>query len=282
MATMSAPVRFTAAEVQTVMDVGMHLGKDTEFYLQKGFHVIAVEARPDFVASNRRKFNSYISQGRLEIVNCAVAANEETVPLYVFPEKDDWATIDPRYLERNVGRGKEYQVIHVPGVRFDSILRRYGIPYYLKIDIEGADMMCVKALHGFVNRPMYLSLELTTTAFDHAFDALANLYSLGYRRFKLVNQALNHTRVCPNPPREGAYVNAVFDGNMSGPFGEEAPGAWRNAEQTLRALGRILRVESLFSPEARLGRYRRYYNAIRRAIGAEPVGWYDLHARYGS
>src|SRR5947209_14471712 len=98
MATLSAPVHLSETGMQTVMDVGMHLGKDTDFYLQKGFRVIGVEARPDFVASNRRKFRSYISQGRLEIVHCAVAASEQTISLYVFPEKDDWATIDAGYV----------------------------------------------------------------------------------------------------------------------------------------------------------------------------------------
>ena len=33
-----------------IYDVGMHKGEDTEFYLRKGFRVIAIEADPDLVS----------------------------------------------------------------------------------------------------------------------------------------------------------------------------------------------------------------------------------------
>ena len=32
-----------------IFDIGMHIGQDTEFYLKKGFCVVAVEANPKLV-----------------------------------------------------------------------------------------------------------------------------------------------------------------------------------------------------------------------------------------
>lgn len=32
-----------------IIDVGMHTGRDTEFYLKKGFNVVAIEANPELV-----------------------------------------------------------------------------------------------------------------------------------------------------------------------------------------------------------------------------------------
>ena len=55
---------------------------------------------------------------------------------------------------------------------------------------------------------------------------------------------------------------------MSGPFGEEAPGVWRDAEHTLAALRRILRKESLFAPEGRLHRFAKVYDASRSDCAA--------------
>jgi FkbM family methyltransferase len=264
--------------MQTIIDVGMHVGKDTQFYLDKGFRVVAVEARPDFVAQNRVTFKSYIDDGRLEIVHGAVSDRAGTIPFTIFPDQDDWGTCDPHYTQLYLGRKKRYDVIDVPAVRFDDILRRVGIPYYLKIDIEGSDLLCVKALHGFAERPAYVSAEVATTGFDRPFETIAHLYVLGYRRFKVVNQALFSRRRCPHPPREGSFVDASFDWQMTGPFGEEAPGAWNDAERTLATLRRIVRKESLFAPEGRLRRFAKVYDAVARRMGGEPIGWYDVHA----
>ena len=265
--------------LETIFDVGMHTGKDTEFYLSKGFRVVAIEARPDLVDQNRRKLQAYIDAHLLEIVPCAVASTEGTVPFYVFPEKDDWGTLDSDYAQRNIERGKKHYIVEVPAVSFASVLERYGVPYYLKIDIEGADILCVQALHRFPNRPKYLSIETHLTNFEQTFEAVAHLFALGYRRFKIVNQIMNFKRCCPDPPLEGKYVAAHFDSEMSGPFGEEAPGVWRNVEQTLNSLRRISKRQALLSPEGPLHRYTWVYNGICRRIGKEPLGWYDLHAR---
>jgi len=264
--------------VPMIMDVGMHSGKDAQFYLAKGFRVVAIEARPDLVAANCGRFAGEIQSGLLEIIHCAVAETDGTAPFWVFPGKDDWGTLDRRYAQRNINRGQQFYIIEVPCRPFTQILECHGIPYYLKIDIEGADMLCVRALHRFSQRPTYVSLELTMSTFDEAFEGLAQLYSLGYRRFKIVNQALNPYRCCPSPALEGDYTPMAFDTEMSGPFGEEAPGDWCDAESTLAEIRHILKVESLFSREGRFGRFGWIYNGIACRIGREPTGWYDLHA----
>ena len=50
---------------------------------------------------------------------------------------------------RNKGFGAESEEIKVESIRFVEILKKFGCPYYLKIDVEGADMLCVNALKDF-------------------------------------------------------------------------------------------------------------------------------------
>jgi FkbM family methyltransferase len=266
--------------MQMIMDVGMHLGEDTQFYLDKGFRVVAVEAHPQFVVDNRVKFGDYIEKGQLEIVPLAIAEKEGVVPFHLFPEKGDWGTLDPGYAQRNIARGKEYKIVEVPAVSFESILRRHGIPYYLKIDIEGADILCIRSLQHFTERPKYVSFETELVGFESTFEALSHLYVLGYRRFKIVNQVVNREQRCPDPPKEGKYVDARFTGMMSGPFGEEAPGDWEAIEQTLEKYRRILRAQRLFCPEGRYPRLQPIYDKVSRSLGREPLGWYDIHATF--
>ncbi len=44
-------------------------------------------------------------------------------------------------------------------VDFAGALRKFGAPYYLKIDIEGCDTVCVRSLAEFKERPDYVSIE---------------------------------------------------------------------------------------------------------------------------
>lgn len=266
--------------MQMIMDVGMHLGEDTQFYLDKGFRVVAIEAHPRFVADNRVKFANYIEEGLLAIVPLAIAEKDGVVPFYLFPEKSDWGTLDRGYAQRNIGRGTEYKIVEIPSVTFQSILERHGIPYYLKIDIEGADILCIKALHHFTERPRFVSFEAELVGFESTFEALSHLYVLGYRRFKIVNQAIHWQRRCPDPPREGKYVDAKFTDTMSGPFGEEAPGDWKPIEETLEKYRNILRAQRLFCPEGRYPRLLPMFDKVSHFFGGEPLGWYDFHATF--
>ena len=58
---------------KVIYDIGMHAGRDTEFYLKKGFKVIAVEANPILVEKAKAKFKDEINAGRLVIVDKAIA-----------------------------------------------------------------------------------------------------------------------------------------------------------------------------------------------------------------
>jgi FkbM family methyltransferase len=205
-----------------IMDVGMHLGDDTEFYLKKGFRVVGVEANPRFVEVLEKRFAVEIEQGRLIIVPHAVDAREGTADFYINEDHDDWSSL---LYDPGARRSTPLTRIKVKCVTFESILEEFGIPYYLKTDIEGSDLNCLKALHRFTDRPKYVSIEA------HDLSYLSHLLILGYSRFKLVNQALHHLVSLSHPPKEGLYVDMKFHHLTSGPFGEESPGEWLSLEQ---------------------------------------------------
>jgi len=47
----------------------------------------------------------------------------------------------------------------VPSVTFSSLLRSYGVRAYLKIDIEGADMLCLDGLLSASGSSDFVSLR---------------------------------------------------------------------------------------------------------------------------
>jgi FkbM family methyltransferase len=66
-----------------IFDVGMHTGQDTDFYLKKGFDVVAVEANPALVEGARERFRDAIACGRLVIHEVAIADREGETDFYV-------------------------------------------------------------------------------------------------------------------------------------------------------------------------------------------------------
>ena len=260
-----------------IFDVGMHTGRDTEFYLKKGFNVVAIEANPELVKHARSHFQNALSNKRLVLHDVAIADYEGEIDFYINNQKDDWGTISKTFALRNESFGTNHTLIHVKCTTFQTILRQHEIPYYLKIDIEGADILCLKALMEFNEKPKYISIEAGLTSFEETFDELSLLWNLGYRNFKIVNQGLNRKVICPNPPLEGLFVDYRFDGTCSGPFGEEAPGKWMTVEETFVKYRRLLTEQKYFGATGKLYKtsFRRLYSVLKK----EPVGWYDIHAK---
>lgn len=262
-----------------IIDVGMHVGKDAEFYLRKGFNVIAIEANPTLVATAKAALADYITNGRLIIHNVAIAPYEGEIDFYVNNKHDDWGTISKEFAERNERFGSSSEVIKVKCTTFEKILKDSNIPYYLKIDVEGVDTLCLEQLFSSPERPHYVSIEAGLTSFEETFNELSLLWQLGYREFKIVNQAINSTVRCPNPPLEGNYVDYRFDGFCTGPFGEESPGEWMGVEETFTKYRRLLLEQRYFGADGKL--YKTIFHRLYEGLKGAPAGWYDFHARLG-
>ena len=271
-----------------IIDVGMHLGHDTRFYLAKGFKVAAVEANPDLVERAESTFAREIADGRLQIFGVAIAEQRGIAPLAV-AEQSGLSSLSRAEVERAEKHGMRFHYVDVPAVPFEEILKEVGIPYYLKVDIEGFDRLCVQALRNFDERPAYVSMESSIKSpelrlgFDAIFDELAELWTLGYRRFKYVNQMRVHQ--LPDPPSEGwRFAQPVASVDASGPFGKETPGIWEPVERTI-VRGWALRIQHELG--ARNGRWASLppgflYRGLRSRVFKRPTGFFDLHASLGS
>lgn len=267
-----------------VIDVGMHTAEDTAFYLAKGFDVVAVEANPGLVAAAEERFAAEIAAGRLRIFGAAVAASRGTMSLAICDEMPALSSLSAEFVDRNVEVfGTTFRYADVRTVPFEDVLDEVGIPYYLKVDIEGYDLMCVQALHRFGDRPEFVSLESNVSVnwapAGPVVRELRELWSLGYRRFNYVDQRRHPQRRPPYPAREGRYVNVELPASGSGLFGEEAPGRWRSLPAAL-ATSQALRLNHNLGGHG--GRWSRTRAAQRyQRLTGRRVGWFDLHARHG-
>lgn len=259
-----------------IFDVGMHVGNDAAFYLKKGFRVVGVEANPQLCTVVERRLGSQISTGRLTVVHKAIGPFRGEIAFHLNDHQPEWATISRERAEYYTQFGGSIRTITVPAVRFADLLAEHGIPYYLKIDIEGADSFCVEDLAPFSVRPKFVSLETSKTSFDEVFSVLSLLRSFGYHRYKVVPQQWMRFWRCPYPAREGEYVKHRFQPACSGLFGKELPGRWLDFGETLRRYRRIFRLYRLVGDDSALHRVAPWSQPVRVKF----AGWHDLHAMH--
>lgn len=235
-----------------IYDIGMYDGSDTAFYLQKGFHVVAVEANPRHVERAQEAFGEEIASGRLIIYGVALAEATGTATLLVH-EHDDWTRLKA-HQDYRFGAGT-FQEIAVPAKPFRDIYATHEVPYYVKLDIEGSESMAIRDIFASGRYPEYLSFE-ANTEIDMLLDLCAEH---GYRRFNIVPQKAKSSWQLPNPPLEGTYVPIHFTTHMSGPFGREVPGEWLTLNQVRQA-------------------FQEWREAVARGDEGARTEWHDIHA----
>ncbi len=264
-----------------IFDIGMHTGRDTEFYLKKGFNVVSVEANPKLAEKGKEKFKNEIQTEQLHIIDKAINDTVGAIDFFIFENKDDWGTTSTlwnRTMDSNV------TAIKVETVLLESLLEKYGTPYYMKIDIEGADILCLKSLLKQKEHPTYISIELLTpnnlgTNVD-ALDILCHLKVLGYNKFLISDQSKNGLLKCPNPSFEGQYTNFIFDGETSGLFGKELQGDWLGIDEVSMKYLDYFYGKSPVKQEGTslLKKFRKSPEKSETSI-FHPNGWFDVHAK---
>ncbi len=233
-----------------IFDLGMHHGHDTEFYLKKGFRVVAIEASPRLCAQVKMRFDEYIRANRLIVIEKALwKESNQYVSFFLNEEKDDWSSVLQDYAEKG---GHSSTKINVETTTLSHLFAEYGVPYYIKCDIEGADTIFAQQLLASSFRPSFVSTEAISA------EILGLFLACGYNRFQIINQALHPYTKCPKPAQEGQYIDQQFDGHMSGLFGKELKAEnWKSFHQCAQT----------------------YFDFTRLSCESDiAIGWLDFHA----
>ena len=204
---------------------------------------------------------------------------------YQYADRSKWGTIESDVVQSSDKRAAGVTKIKVPTIDFASVIQKTGMPYYMKIDIEGADIHCLEILKSFDAKPAFLSIEAIEQNIDNQKKQIDLLRELGFDRFKAVQQARMHRRTLPEVSSEGSSLEHHFAKGSSGPFGSDLEGQWRTADEILADYEAIFRrnkrvTESIFWKTSLIRK------PVRRAIEffarTTIPGWYDTHARHSS
>ena len=262
-----------------VYDVGAHKGEDTAFYLAKGYRVVALEANGELIRACERRFATEIGEGRLTLVEGAVTDSEApTVRFYRHP-LSTWGTTSDEMVARNLMVAAS-EAVDVPAVRFAELLRETGMPSFMKIDIEGSDMLCLQALLEFEQRPQSLSIESHKTDWGRIEQELALLERLGYDRFAVVQQGDIPGKSLQTRKLDGSPLTFRFEEDSSGPFGSDV-GPWLSHAEAVARYKRVFLAYRLIGAKSRLRQTRvgrKLHGWALRRFKRPLPGWYDTHA----
>jgi FkbM family methyltransferase len=266
-----------------IFDVGLFDGGDTAYYLFRGFNVLAIDANPLMIERAQLRFAKEIQEKRLTLLNVGISDAPGTAEFWV-SDHPDWSSFDQRIASRDGTGNRSFPVRVVP---FAQLHGEYGVPHYLKIDIEGNDRMCEEGLKGRA-LPQYVSVESECVgdagvlSDREATGMLELLRDVGYRKFKLVNQdgwrsvrangtgrffmrlmtSAAHGRLrvsrlsaVARKFTDSARISRLgfeFAPGSSGPLGEDVPGSWMRYEKGrfiyLRERKKLLaQAQSLYS-----------------------------------
>ncbi|MBS9767516.1 MAG: FkbM family methyltransferase [Flavobacteriaceae bacterium] len=278
----------------SIYDVGLHEGEDTDFYLKKGFDVVAFEANPDLIQHCKERFASEIQTGQLVIVEGAIVDFDKnvdevkTVKFFKNKNNNHWGTVVESWAKRNqICHKAPSEMIEVPIINFTECLQKYGVPYYLKIDIEGMDTLCLKSLLKFDEKPDYISIESEKVTFEALEKEFELFEELGYSSFKVVNQATISDQKEPENSEEGKFCNYSFLYGATGLFGKDLPNEWQDKQQTLSKYKKIFMWYQLFGNYGLLKKENSLNKFVFKVIrkikpSITKARWYDTHAKHSS
>lgn len=138
-----------------VFDIGANRGDRTEVFVQMGARVVSAEPQPWLAARLRTIFR--YSPVNVEAVGIGRAAS--ILPLHVC-STDTVSSFSEQFIEsrskEDLGRQWD-RVEMVPVVTADSLIEKYGLPVFLKIDVEGFEG---EVLGGLTHAVAGLSFEI--------------------------------------------------------------------------------------------------------------------------
>tara|TARA_Y100000768_G_scaffold387635_1_gene379577 strand:+ start:1888 stop:2661 length:774 start_codon:yes stop_codon:yes gene_type:complete len=188
-----------------IYDLGACTGENLNYYLSKADQVIALEANPENCKNIQKKFSKEIQEKKLILINCIVGIDPNINVENFYVHKTNYL-LGQFPVPNDPDNFKKVQVNYIDIL---ELLKKYGIPYYIKIDLEEYDHIILERILSHKVKVDYISSEIKKIEDFFLFSKFKKDCS-----FKII---------------DGHTVHLVYNNfleNSAGPFGNDLKGNW--------------------------------------------------------
>lgn len=159
-------------------DIGANVGFKTKVFRSLGVEVIAVEPQASCFNILKTKFNT---DAKVKLVNKGISSEKGELKIKISSTSSYISTFSDKWQKE--GRFNNYnydgeQIVSV--ITFDDLISDYGMPDFVKIDVEGYEYEVIK---GLSKKIPCLSFEFTSEFFNDAIKILNHLQDLGFSQY---------------------------------------------------------------------------------------------------
>tara|TARA_Y100000310_G_scaffold330647_1_gene402656 strand:+ start:966 stop:1574 length:609 start_codon:yes stop_codon:yes gene_type:complete len=165
-----------------VFDLGANIGRDTKILSELGAKVVAVEPVPNLAKHLKKKFEG---DRRVIIIAKGVAAKKSIMKLNLCENSEQHSTFVEVRKTPLIFSDKFTNALDVETTPLEEIIKQYGIPNLIKIDVEGFEYEVLKTLK---THPKHIIFEVTFSILEIAKKCIDKLESLGYKKFNFLKE----------------------------------------------------------------------------------------------
>lgn len=162
-----------------VFDVGANAGDKTDVFQKRGVRVICVEPQPLMIQVLNNRFEG---NNNVEVVATALGSNIGELPMNICSESPVLSTLSETWKKGRFVESNWDSTVVVPVTTLDKLVEQYGVPRYIKIDVEGFEKQVIS---GLSSRVGLISFEFTSEYIRDAFESIGQLVKLGYTQFNI-------------------------------------------------------------------------------------------------
>ena len=155
-------------------DIGAHLGDKSQQFLKKKLKTIMLEPLPECVKKLKIKFSK---NKNIKIIQKAVGRKSGNMKLEINSKTPTISTMAKHWKSGRFLQEKWDKEINVEITTIDELIKIYGVPNYIKVDVEGFEL---DVLLGLTQKAGIISFEFTSEFLDQAISCLNHLKKIGY------------------------------------------------------------------------------------------------------